>query len=579
MESLSYDEVRKIEMSATKKLLKYISEGAHDENILNSLEFYYPDFGGDKHRIAFNIWFSLDFADKEGKTFIQKFLEEGNVKLSSKEKKVLKDQSKSTVSLFEVVFIEDEKIKVLDLLLHETYELWEPELTGALAIGDFIFARIGRILGNPTFIGDVSYLPPSMRDVFVEDVLYDFNRERQNNPKLTMKKYLKVNSINLYRIYTDIIYDAMEIDDDIISTIYDELDEFDNFLQLKGNRLSAKRHLTNLMEFFEYYLADEDLTLYDMDRIDFHLFFRESIKEGFLISPEDINSYISTFKAYLGFLSNKNSEYKEKYMEILDVSKKRFKYMRKFNEVQSPFTIDRRISEIVSDDSSDEAFSLIMDFDKFLLYVLDSPLVLTNKTRLIRKKNLLEINEFLTLSQIVDKKVPIQKDYVVIHLFYKFSLYLGLTSMEEGLLAITKKGNNFLRLKDEDKFSLFFQYIWSPDFFKEILSPKKAAISAKLKGSLIDMLHGLKTNHKYNIIDLLEKLSLHPLFFFDYYEYLQILGMIKYVLYPNYELIITPLGKSLISFLKVVDEEREPGTIVELVDYRKSSYDAVARKP
>ena len=37
-----------------------------------------------------------------------------------------------------------------------------------------------------------------------------------------------------------------------------------------------KKYVANLIDFFEYYLADEDLTLYDLDQIDFKIFFRGS---------------------------------------------------------------------------------------------------------------------------------------------------------------------------------------------------------------------------------------------------------------------------------------------------------------
>ncbi|MFA5576516.1 MAG: hypothetical protein WCZ27_03050 [Tissierellaceae bacterium] len=579
MENLSYEEMQKIEMSATKKLLKYISEGTHDENILNQLEFYYPDFGEDKHRIAFNIWFSLDFTGKDGKTFIERLFEDKSIRLSAKEKSVLEEQSRSNVSLFEITFIDDETITILDLLLNESYEIWEPELVGALSIGDFIFARIGNLLGMPVFIGDISYLPPSMRDMFMENLLYDFNRERQYMPLLDMKTYLKQRSVNIYKIYTDCIYEAMEMDEDIISTVYDELDEFDSFLQLKNNRIAAKRHLSNLMEFFEYYLADEDLTLYDMDRIDFYSFFKEAIKDGFIISPEDINSYISTFKSYLNFLSNKSPEYREKYWELLDISKKRFKYMKRFSQIESPFRIDRGISQLVSDQLNESAISLIMDYDKFLLYILDSPLQVTKKNKFIGKRKLMEINDILTLSSLVEKRSPSQKDFPLIHMFYLFSLQLGLLSIEEDILSLTKNGNNYLRLKDEDKYSLFFQYIWNSDFIKEILSPKKSIIADKLRNNIEGLLQDLKVNTRYDITELLQKLIVQPTFFFDYYQYLQFLGIIEYRLYPSYELMITSLGKGLMDFLGHVEDRKKPASVVELKTYKENSYGAIARKP
>ena len=76
MQDLTYKQIQKIDKSATKKLLKYISKEIQDESILDKLEFFYPDFGEQKHTLAFNVWISIDFMGKDGKTFIEKFLEE-----------------------------------------------------------------------------------------------------------------------------------------------------------------------------------------------------------------------------------------------------------------------------------------------------------------------------------------------------------------------------------------------------------------------------------------------------------------------------------------------------------------------
>ena len=70
MTEFNYKQIQKIDMSATKKLLNYISEEIQDETILDTLEFFYPDFGEQKHSIAFNVWISIDFMGKDGKNFI-----------------------------------------------------------------------------------------------------------------------------------------------------------------------------------------------------------------------------------------------------------------------------------------------------------------------------------------------------------------------------------------------------------------------------------------------------------------------------------------------------------------------------
>ncbi len=570
MEELSYSQIQKIEMSATKKLLNYISKEIEDEKILDKIDFFFPDFSEQKHRLAFNIWLSIDFVGKDGKTFIEKFLSDKSSGLTVQEKEILIQRNKSNISLFEVLYVEGEYIKVLDLLQNQSYNLWEPELASTIVIGDFIFARISNLLGNMTFMGDISYLPPSIKDMFLEEVFMDFNHLRLVYPKLTIKEYLKSYSLHLYKIYTNCIFEAMERDEDIISILYDELDEFEAYLLLKNSRSEAKKHISNLMDFFEYYLADEDLTLYDFDQIDFDFFFRDAIEEGFLTSQEDLNSYISTFKKYLGFLSNRDSEYKEAYKELLHISKNRFEFMNQFKLIKSPFRIDKDLSQAVSSYLDDGILSLLMDYDKFMLYILDKPLDLTSKNKYIKKINLLEINRILEFSSYTDKKSPNQKDFPLIHLFYMFSIHLGLLSVNEDILSATKKGTNFLRLKDEDKYALFFQYIWSNDFLTQASNISNTNILEKLKKDLIDLFSSLNENKSYEISSISPIFSNHPRFFFEYYIYLQYLNVIQCVLYPNYEIKITTLGKILINFLKSRNSKKNECSIIHLEAFRKS---------
>ena len=137
--------------------------------------------------------------------------------LTEQEKDILIERNKSNISLFEVLDTDGEFIKVVDLLQNKSYKLWEPELAHTISIGDFALARVGNLLGYFTFVGDISYLPSSIKSMFLEEVFIDFNRLRLNFQTLTMKEYLKKYSINLYKIYTNCIFEAMEMDEDIVS--------------------------------------------------------------------------------------------------------------------------------------------------------------------------------------------------------------------------------------------------------------------------------------------------------------------------------------------------------------------------
>lgn len=55
-----------------------------------------------------------------------------------------------------------------------------------------------------------------------------------------MKKYLKIHSLNLYKIYNESILNILEINGDIHSYLFDELEEFEGYLINKESDLKLK---------------------------------------------------------------------------------------------------------------------------------------------------------------------------------------------------------------------------------------------------------------------------------------------------------------------------------------------------
>ena len=570
MQTLDYKKIQKIEISATEKLLNYISTVVEFESLLEDVDFFYPDFDENKNQIAFDIWLSMDFITDSGKSFISQFLDEKSSELTTEEKEILIERDKSNISLFEIIDICNESIQVLDLLQNTSHRLWDPELAEIVNSGDIIFGRIGNLLGHLTLIGDLNYLPTVTKDFFIRQAFIDFNYLRLSLPNLTIKEYLKNHSLNLYSIYTNCMFQAMELEEDTTSYLYDELDEFEGYLQLNTPTQSIRKHITILMDFFEYYLADEELTLHDLDKIDLNLFFIEAIKDGFLSCHEDLHSYIGTLKKYIGFLSNMNPEYKKAYKSILDISKDRFSFMKQFKLVKPIFKIDHHFSSLVSHLLNEEALSILMDLDKFILYVIDNPLELTTKNKYIKRKNLFEICNILETGDFPNKKAPNQQDFPIIHLLFKLTTHLGVLSIKDTTLSVTKKGSNYLRLRDEEKYALLFQYIWGNDFISSVSLEEKKPLIKKLRKDLIALLSPFKENVNYSISTILPSFSGKPDFLFEYYFYLQYLGILKCSLYPNYEIKLTSLGKAIISFLETVDEKPSKCSIISLDTFKNS---------
>lgn len=568
MQKLRYIELQKIDIDITNKLINYANSQIDIEELLNELDYVYPYLKDDSSRFTFNIWLSIDYIDKDGKTFLEKFIEEKSSLLTAVEMKILKGKITSYVSIFQILEYKNEYIYVRDVLSNKDYKLLEPHLNDTIDEGEFLFARIGKILDDYGFIGDISYLPSSIKPLFLEELLIDFNNLRKEDPELTMKKYLKIHSLNLYKIYNESILNILEINGDIHSYLFDELEEFEGYLINKESDLKIKKHLSNLVNLFEYNLSERDLTLYNLDELDFEVFFNDAIEDNFISSQGELNSYINTLKNYLRFLSNMDSQYKDSYINILNISKNRFHYMNKLKS-NDTFKIDKDFVSLISFKLNDDALNTIMDYERFIIYAGESPLDLTAKTKFIKRKNLLEINDLLESKISLKKSAPNQRDFPLIHFFYFISLKLGILKIENNNLILTEKGIIFLRLSDEEKYNLLFKYLWSKDFTKEVLDKYETDHYEKSKELFSQSISTLKANKEYKINNIFPT---NPDFFYFYYKYLKYLGLIDYDLYINYSISFTSLGKKIFEYLNQRKTDFHSPVIISLDSYKSMKY-------
>lgn len=570
MKKLNYEELRKHEASATSKLLIYIDENVDRDKALEDMDFLYPYFQDESNKAAVDLWLSTDYIPGNGRTYIESFLEEKKSNLNDIERQILNNRRQSYLSLFEIIDYSGEYIIVKDILQGEIRNIWDPLLPKVISEGEIILARVGRLIHEFSFIGNINYLPINVKPMFMEGVMIDLNLMRRFNNTLTMKDYLKNNTLTLYRIYGDCILQAIESNEDIISILYDELDEFELYLNNKYHNVIIGKHISNLIDFFEYYLVEEDLTLYDVDRIDFEYFFKHAIEDGFIDSQDSLNSYISTIKKYLLFLSTLYPEYKESYLQLLDISKNRFSYMSDLRSTNVNFKIDNQLASILTLSLNEDAQNFLMDYDKFLLYTVEKPLELTQVNKFIKRKHLIEFDNILDRHNITNKKTPNQEDFLLINLFYFISIHLGLVTINGSYMTITKKGTVYLRLKDEEKYSLFFQYLWSEDFIKNILKENNIRSMEITKQHFSNLIKNFKENTYYGISSIAEVYSGDSNFFFSYYKYMEYLGLMTCNLYPNYEIMITSLGKTIFSHLINRSNKSIDSSIIDLDSYRKS---------
>lgn len=560
MKNLDYDDIQALQENTTKKLIKYINEFIQKEKVLDTVEFYYPDYDEQKAKIAFNVWISIDYRTNEGKSFIEHMLEDWSSRLTGLEKEILIERNKSFISLFEVENIKDNNIYLLDLLTRKQHIIWDPNISNLLNPTDLIFGRIGKIINYKGFIGNISFLPSTVKDMFVEKVLLDYNRTRFKYPNLSISEYLKKFSINVYRIYTECFYEVMDNDEDMNNILYDELNDFEFYLETKESPQAIKTHIANLIELFEYYFINKNLFLLDFDQLDMEKLIMDAIRDGFIFTKRDFTSYLSTLKKYLYFLKNQDPVYIRPYEDLLKISKNRFFYMAKLREIQPPFNVDVELAQGINYSLNDEALSFIADFEKFLLLTFAESFEVTEKKKYIKKKHLIRINDALINREEVAKANSNQRDFPLIHFFYLLSISKGMTKIDNNKLNLTYLGHSYQRLSDEEKFSLMLQFLWSEDFLKAF------GIDRDIKGIRIEamnLLTSLEKDNIYRIDSLHYSNSSTRNFITNISYYLNLMGLLNYNEKNPFSISLTSLGKLALKILSKKDEyEKYNGKVI-----------------
>lgn len=566
MNIANYKGLKRIELDVTKKLFKYIYNNVNLNKVMEELDKEYSYFYDTENNIAFNIWLSLDYIHKDGKTFTEKFLEEKSTSLSKKEKKILEERKDSYVSLFEIIKYEKDLVSVKDVLTQEDFSLLEPELPNIIKEGEYVFSRIGKSLDNYNFIGDINYLPLSSRHDFVKDVLRDFNLTRRDYRGLTMKDYLKRFGLNLYKIYDEIIFNLIEAEGDLDFyrlDEYDEFNEFENYLSLKMNEDELLSHITNLSNIVESYLVDNNKNIEDLPHINLKRFFMESIEDGFIGVKRELIFYIKTLKLYFNFLSEKDSSFKQQYEQILNISESPFKYIQKLNSYEKSFNIDINLSYYISDILNSNALKLIRDFDIFLIYIEGRVMDLTLKRSHIKREDLLQINDNLESKTEILSKAPNQRDFININFFYYLALDLGILTAHSNKLYFNKKAMDYLLLEDDEKYIILFEYLSSKSFVLNVLNFEKD-FSKKEKGDFLKKLASMSLSKKYSHKYFSLEGKNH---FFSYGRHFKLLGLIDYSVYEENSIKITSLGKNLTNYVLRNKDLTTQKNIIKLKDF------------
>ncbi len=568
MNTANLNSFKKIEFDVTKKLFNYIYNNINLNKVIEELDKEYSYFYDTENNLAFNIWLSLDYIHKDGKTFTEKFLEEKSHSLSKKEKTILEERKDSYVSIFEIIGSDKKYIRVRDILTEKEFSLLEPDLLTIVKKGEYVFSRIGKTLNHYNFIGDINYLPHSSKYTFMQDIIRDFNIMMLEHEGLTMKDYLKRFGLNLYKIYDDIMFYLTDSEDELSFYRLDEIDEFDefeNYLASKTDETETVSHLNNLSNIIESYLIDKDKTIEDLPYIDLNSFFTESIEEGLIGVVKELLSYIKTLKLYFQFLNKKDAKFIKQSEDISNISKNPFKYIQQLNSYEKNLIIDKNLSYYISNIFNYDALKLLTDFDVFLIYIEANLMELTLKKSLIKRKHLLEINNHLEGKSKIDSKAPNQKDFVNINFFYYLALQLELLAIDNNKLYFNKKAMDYLLLDDEDKYVVLFKYLSSEDFLLNVLNFKED-FSKREKDKFLNKLASMNPLKEYSY----EYFSLEDKkLFFSYAKYLKLLDIIDYNESQADSIKVTSFGKKLSKYIIKNRDSSTKDNLINLSNYIK----------
>ncbi|TJX14892.1 hypothetical protein E9840_04110 [Tissierella creatinini] len=570
MQNFSIETVHKLESQVIKKLYDFIDKIIGIDDILDEIEEENPLFMDDRNRSGLKLWLGFDYRDKDGRTYIDKFLEEEGDSLLAFEKRLLIDVRNSFITLCEITGFEDEYIHVLDVLQNKEFKVLEPYINEILKVGEFILVRIGKVMDYYIFMGDTSYLPASCKPMFMENFLIDYNLKRKMDSELPVWDYLKNHSLELIENYNNSILTSIDLDRLSNPFFFDELDEFGEYLKAKNEASIAGKDIPNLVEFFDHYLIEEGLSLYGFSEFDFKDFFQNAIKDGFICSKESLNSYISTFKRFINFLSYRYDNYKRTYKDILDISENRFQYMAKLNNFRTPFNTNSALEHRITGRLNDKGVELIINFDRYILYIMDKALELTSNQNL-KRKYLLEINNYLTDRVALKSRYANQEDYPLIDMFYHIGQRCGITSIEKNKLILTRKGTTFLRLRDEEKFLILFTSIWNRDFFYNMTGIDANILDITMK-NFISLTSHLEENKSYEVKYILDRFDFNLDFLLGINEYLKLLGLVRTNFYPTYSWEITKLGKLVFEYLYEKNHNLQSSSLVELDMYRDKKH-------
>ncbi len=555
MKNLNYDVLMQINSDIYQNLEKYIRVKKIRDELYNKVMLMYPLSLLDEGSSAFNLWLICDYKDEEGKTVIDKYLED-NFLINSIEKEILTAKKMSYPSLYEILEIKSEIIIANNVFTGEVIEILEPSGKQILKTGDYFLARIDNVLKRNLFSGKIIYAPKSVVPYFIKEVLYDFNYELSKDFSLSFSDYVKNNYFRFYDMFYMNAYEHFNPSKEDALSIYEDIEEFQNYIKLKRDPSVSEKYINKLFEIYEYYLDPEDLSLRDLNKVDLIGFFKDAINEGFIISSESFSLYLEVLTEYIMFKSTQTKDFSNSLKQIKMIRENRFDFIKEIPIEDSYFCKDTYLISKLSKLDLTISDDFIKDFDVFLIYLISNPLTLTEKKQKIKKADKLVLLDSMFGSYEIGNDLKLNFD--VLDVFKVLGLSLEVLEIKNNQLVPSNIVEDYLILTEEEKIQVILSEIFKIDFIRTLfpIDLKKAEY---LKDSFIRILNDM-VRSLLSLEDLIHQFTLYDKELSVFLYILHLIGLIKFD--GKNKLILTSIGKVCLPFINQWDKRKMDNILI-----------------
>jgi len=555
MKNLNYDVLMQINNDIYQNLEKYISIKKIRDELYNKVMLIYPLSLLDEGSTAFNLWLICDYKDEEGKTVIDKYLED-NFLINSIEKEILTAKKMSYPSLYEILEIKNEIIIANNVFTAEVIEILEPSGKQILKTGDYFLARIDNVLKRNLFSGEIIYAPKSVVPYFIKEVLYDFNYELSKDFSLSFSDYVKNNYFRFYDMFYMNAYEHFNPSKEDALSIYEDIEEFQNYIKLKRDPSISEKYINKLFEIYEYYLDPEDLSLRDLNKVDLIGFFKDAINEGFIISSESFSLYLEVLTEYIMFKSTQTKDFSNSLKQIKMIRENRFDFIKEIPIEDSYFCKDTYLISKLSKLDLTISDDFIKDFDVFLIYLISNPLSLTEKKKKIKKADKLVLLDSMFGSYEISDDLKLNFD--VLDVFKVLGLSLEVLEIKNNQLVPSNIVEDYLILTEEEKIQVILSEIFKIDFIRTLfpIDLKKAEY---LKDLFIKILNNL-VRYPLPLEELIHQFTLYDKELSAFLYILHLIGLIKFD--GKNKLILTSIGKVCLPFINQWDRRKMDNILI-----------------